>query len=205
VLPEHDTLMFQLCEQYRLLSTKELNKAWNKREFSDHVNMPFDEFLKLDGAIGERELQFVQQKDFQLRTGKAGTRIGYSVGELGIAKGYVHREAFIQLVRRQDAPTREDGESAIAAHLFNHRALRFYQVIDLLEGCGILLMACPNCREQVQVDHFEGDTDYPCPICWQPLVPLTIPPGRRPRMVQIPPIEDLHVFRIAANELPEVG
>ena len=200
-----EPLAARIVLRYRLMSPRDLAtvlKAWHRA--GEELALP--QHLFQIGKLTTHALNFLIGKQQQFAGGLVHTGDMHDERLTVIAqtKGYVTTGQLEKLFAQPGAPDAETSDDAeLGAFLLARGALTFYQLIDLFEEKGsVLLTTADHERQYLLVGDADPTADYGDPRDRQLLLPLTSAPGFRPRLEPLPELSCVHLERLDARTVP---
>lgn len=200
-----EPLPAQLVLRYHLMPGRELASAlrgWHRA--GEDPALP--QYLFKSGKLTAQALNFLLGKQKQFAGGKVqvGEMQDARLTAIATTKNYVTDLRLAKMFGQPGAPDQATGDDLqIGCFLLAKGALTFYQLIDLCEEKGYVLLTTADHKRQFHVvGDYDPTGDYGDPQTKQLLLPLTSPPGSKPRLERLPELKGLKLERKDAADLP---
>ena len=191
-----DERIVQLIHRYRLVPANRLTLDLRELEGCGG-ELDLEDWLFHEGRIDATMLTFLAHHREVPRHDPGRGTPGHCLVQAALARGALSLRRYHDLYGQGDAPDPERADAVeLALDLERRAALAPYQVIDLLEATGIVLLHCGRCSCQIApVGALPPAEEYACPHCGHRMLWLTPHPHRPGRVDRIPPNLELRVRR----------
>lgn len=191
-----DERIVQLIHRYRLVPANRL--ALDLRELEGcGGELDLEDWLFQEGRIDATMLTFLAHHRDAPRPEPGHGTPGHRVVQAALARGALSLRRYHDLYAACDAPDPNSTDAVdLALDLERRAGLAPYQVIDLLEATGVVLLHCGSCACQTApVGALPPAEEYLCPRCGGRLLWLTPHPQRPGRVDRLPPNLKLSIAR----------